>query len=147
MPQQIFKDGELSPLQIMAIELLIQKHLTKMTFREVSEKLGVDERTLLRWSANPVFRETLRVSSIEALGDSTHEVLATLTRKAISGDNKAIQMFLQVTGLLSEGAGVTKAEEPDPKSNEAIEAEILELERQLAEIEQDYKPTERKRAS
>ncbi len=145
--KQVFNDGELSATQYLAIELLIQKHLTKMSFREVSEKLGVNERSLLRWRGSPIFREALRVRSIEALGDSTHEVLATLTRKAIAGDNKAIQMYLQVTGLLHEGAVAPKVEEPDPKSNDAILKEIEDLEKQILEIERDDYKENRKKAS
>ncbi|KYC49172.1 MAG: hypothetical protein AMQ74_01468 [Candidatus Methanofastidiosum methylothiophilum] len=74
------------------------------------------------------------------MGDSLPLVLDTLTKKAIAGNNKSIELYLKTLGLIREGFDImarSKAEDDDPRSNANIEAEIEELRRQLGLADDD----------
>ena len=67
------------------------------------------------------------------MGESLPDVLATLTRKAIGGNNKSIEIYLKTLGLLKQDIDITARPGMmlDKRSNEAIEYEIEELRREL----------------
>jgi hypothetical protein len=64
--------------------------------------LGVDPTTLRRWEKKPVFKKEWdrRVSEIQGSPERTQKLLDSLYAKALSGDNRAAQLYLQATNRL-----------------------------------------------
>ena len=125
--------GDLTTQQILAVDLLVLKQGSEMTYTEIGELVGVAVKTLERWRKIPEFQKEVRTRTIELMGESLPNVLATLTRKAIGGNNKSIELYLKALGLLKQEIDLTA--QPglmlDNRSNEAIEFEIEELRREL----------------
>ncbi|MCG9969935.1 hypothetical protein L9W92_18225 [Pelotomaculum terephthalicicum JT] len=125
-----------------AIEFLLVKRGSNVKYSKIAQAVGVSVRTLGRWRKLPEFQAEQRRRSIEIMGDSLPLVLDTLTKKAIAGNNKSIELYLKTLGLIREGFDImarSKAEDDDPRSNANIEAEIEELRRQLGLTDDDDK--------
>lgn len=140
MTSKLIRQGELTPQMQTAIEFLLVKRGSNVKYSEIAQTVGVSVKTLERWRKLPEFQAEQRRRSIEIMGDSLPLVLDTLTKKAISGNNKSIELYLKTLGLLREGFDINaraKAEDDDPRSNANIEAEIEELRRQLGLDEDD----------
>ena len=125
--------GDLTSQQILAVDLLVLKQGSEMTYTEIAELVGVAVKTLERWRKIPEFQKEVRTRTIELMGESLPDVLATLTRKAIGGNNKCIEIYLKTLGLLKQEIDITARPGAivDKRSNEAIEFEIDELRREL----------------
>ena len=125
--------GDLTSQQILAVDLLVLKHGSEMSYTEIAELVGVAVKTLERWRKIPEFQKEVRTRTIELMGESLPDVLATLTRKAIGGNNKSIELYLKTLGLLKQDIDITARPGMmlDKRSNEAIEYEIEELRREL----------------
>ena len=125
--------GDLTTQQILAVDLLVLKQGSEMTYTEIAELVGVAVKTLERWRKIPEFQKEVRTRTIELMGESLPNVLATLTRKAIGGNNKSIELYLKTLGLLKQEIDITARPGAmmDKRSNEAIEFEIDELRREL----------------
>lgn len=140
MTSKLIRQGELTPQMQTAIEYLLVKRGSNVKYSEIAQAVGVSVKTLERWRKMPEFQAEQRRRSIEIMGDSLPLVLDKLTKKAIAGNNKSIELYLKTLGLLSEGFDITaraKAEDEDPRSNANIEAEIEELRRQLGLADDD----------
>jgi hypothetical protein len=119
---------------LTAIEYLLAKRGSNLKYSEIAHAVSISVKTLERWRKLPEFQAELRRRSIEVMGEALPLVLETLTKKAIAGNNKSIELYLKAMGVLREGFDITaraKAEDEDPRSNERIEAEIEELRREL----------------
>jgi len=127
------RDEPLTLQQLMAIEMLLIREIKKITYAEIAEACGVSERTLQRWRRLPEFQKEYRRRALEVLGDSLPQVLKVLEKKALQGSNKSIELYLKTLGMLKSEMDVTARQAPpvDQRSNEAIEREIKELEREL----------------
>ena len=125
--------GELTSQQILTVDLLVLKQGSEMTYTEIGELVGVAVKTLERWRKIPEFQKEVRTRTIELMGESLPDVLTTLTRKAIGGNNKSIELYLKTLGLLKQEIDITARPGSmlDKRSNEAIEFEIDELRREL----------------
>lgn len=69
---------------------------------EMAKMLGVDPTTLRRWEKKPVFKKEWdrRVAEIQGSPERTQKLLDSLYAKALSGDNRAAQLYLQATNRL-----------------------------------------------
>lgn len=136
MTSKLTKHGELTAQQIVAVEFLIAKRGSNMTYAEIAEVAGVSVKTLERWRKQPEFQDELRRRALEIMGEALPQVLDTLTKKAIEGNNKSIELFLKALGILSgEHDLMARPVEIEDRSNDALEADIAKLEKELAEIE------------
>jgi hypothetical protein len=68
----------------------------------MAKMLGVDPTTLRRWEKKPVFKKEWdrRVAEIQGSPERTQKLLDALYTKALSGDNRAAQLYLQATNRL-----------------------------------------------
>lgn len=136
MTSKLRKYGELTAQQLVAIEFLIVKRGSNMTYGEIAEVAGVSVKTLERWRKFPDFQNELRRRALETMGEALPQVLETLTGKALEGNNKSIELFLKALGILSGDYDInTRPVEEADRSNEALEADIAKLELELAEFE------------
>lgn len=64
---------------------------------------GVDETTLRRWEKKPHFKQEWqrRVEELQGSPERTQKLLDEIYARALSGDNKAAQLYLQATNRLA----------------------------------------------
>jgi len=137
---KLIRHGELTPQMLTAIEFLLVKRGSNLKYSEIAQAVSVSVKTLGRWRKLPEFQAELRRRSVEIMGESLPLVLEALTKKAIAGNNKSIELYLKAIGVLREGFDITaraKADDEDPRSNASIEAEIEALRRELGLADED----------
>jgi len=104
------------------------------TQAEMSRTLGVDPTTLRRWEKKPVFKKEWdnRVNEIQGSPERTQRLLDALYNNALTGDNRAAQLYLQATNRL------VAAPTPSQTTNasELSDEELDKLLASLAEREQ-----------
>lgn len=127
---------ELTPEQVMAAELYMARKSNGMSVEDVAAQIGVSRRTIYRWLQLPEFKRYCREKAVEVAEESLGRVLDVLTQKALEAKNaKFVELYLKVCGVLNGEmvkVDVNAVTDDDPRSNEAIEAEIEEMKRQLA---------------
>lgn len=103
---------------------------------KMAEHLGVDVKTLRRWEKKPAFRNQWqeRVDDIQGSPERTQRVLDTLYAKAVDGDVKSAQLYLQATNRMAPPTIEVKS---DRKAQELSDAELDELIAALAAREKD----------
>lgn len=64
---------------------------------------GVDSTTLRRWQKKPHFKAEWqkRVEELQGSPERTQKLLDTIYQRALGGDNKAAQLYLQATNRLA----------------------------------------------
>lgn len=115
--------AKLSEKQIEAIEFLSQPNRGGLTFKQIAEKVNVDESTIHRWRNDDTFHNALTRRIIRNTSDRLPEVLASVPDHIIKDGNAAmLRTLLQAHGLLTDKVEV------DTKSSgtnaDAIKAEI-----------------------
>jgi len=90
--------------QLQYLEWLVtpQPERTPKTQLEMARYLDVDPKTLRRWEKKPTFKNEWdkRVNEIQGSPERTQRLLDSLYAKALSGDNRAAQLYLQATNRL-----------------------------------------------
>lgn len=73
------------------------------TKKAMADALGVDITTLRRWEKKPFFKEEWqkRVDDIQGSPERTQQLLDTLYKKALDGDTKSAQLYLQATNRMA----------------------------------------------
>lgn len=73
------------------------------TKKAMADALGVDITTLRRWEKKPFFRDEWqkRVDDIQGSPERTQALLDTLYKKALDGDVKSAQLYLQATNRMA----------------------------------------------
>lgn len=96
--------------------------------------IGVDPTTLRRWEKKQVFKKEWdnRVSEIQGSPERTQRLLDNLYARALGGDNKATQLYLQATNRLVVTPTVTQT----TAASELSDEELDKLLASLAEREQ-----------
>lgn len=102
------QESETTPMleskQLEYLEWLVTPPSERMprTQLEMARVLAVDPKTLRRWEKKPVFKKEWdrRVSEIQGSPERTQRLLDSLYAKALSGDNRAAQLYLQATNRL-----------------------------------------------
>jgi hypothetical protein len=71
--------------------------------KDMADALGVDVTTLRRWEKKPFFKEEWqkRVDDIQGSPERTQHLLDTLYKKALDGDVKSAQLYLQATNRMA----------------------------------------------
>ena len=91
----------LSPTQIRGAEILAVYGLLD-TYEEVAGRIGVTRETLYEWRQRPDFQELVLSIGREALKLEMPKIYRALSLKAQSGDVKAIELAMKVSGELAE---------------------------------------------
>ena len=93
---------------------------------KMAVELGVDVKTLRRWEKKPVFRDQWqnRVDDIQGSPERTQGVLDMLYTKAMDGDTKSAQLYLQATNRM---APPTVTVQSNKKAAELSDAELDSL--------------------
>jgi hypothetical protein len=73
------------------------------TKKAMAVELGVDITTLRRWEKRPVFKQSwqTQVDEVQGSPERTQVLLDTLYAKAIAGDVKSAQLYLQATNRMA----------------------------------------------
>jgi hypothetical protein len=71
--------------------------------KDMADALGVDVTTLRRWEKKPFFKDEWqkRVDDIQGSPERTQALLDTLYKKALDGDVKSAQLYLQATNRMA----------------------------------------------
>jgi len=74
-----------------------------MTKKAMAEELDVDITTVRRWEKRPVFKDAWRkaVDDLQGSPERTQSLLDTLYAKALEGDTKSAQLYLQATNRMA----------------------------------------------
>jgi DNA-binding transcriptional MerR regulator len=104
------------------------------TQAEFARQIGVDPTTLRRWEKKPIFKKEWdnRVSEIQGSPERTQKLLDSLYAKALGGDNRAAQLYLQATNRLVVAPPVAQT----TSASELSDEELDKLLASLAEREQ-----------
>ena len=106
------------------------------TKKAMAEELGVDITTIRRWEKRPAFKDVWRktVDDVQGSPERTQSLLDTLYAKALEGDTKSAQLYLQATNRMAPPT-VTVREEK--RVAELSDVELDELIAALAVREKD----------
>jgi len=101
---------------------------------KMASHLGVNISTLRRWEKKDVFVEQWKASvdSIQGSPERTQRLLDTLYSKALDGDTKSAQLYLQATNRM---APPTVTVQSNKKAAELSDAELDSLIAAVAERE------------
>lgn len=93
---------------------------------QYAEKSHIHISTLRRWEKQETFRKEWqsRVDSVQGSPERTQELLDTLYRRAVEGDVKSAQLWLQTTGRLAPSQMKVEVTQ---KASELSDAELDEL--------------------
>jgi hypothetical protein len=71
--------------------------------KAMADAIGVDITTLRRWEKKPYFKDEWqkRVDDIQGSPERTQQLLDTLYKKALDGDTKSAQLYLQATNRMA----------------------------------------------
>jgi hypothetical protein len=104
------------------------------TKKAMAVELGVDITTLRRWEKKEVFRNAWKdtVDEVQGSPERTQRLLDTLYAKALDGDTKSAQLYLQATNRM---APPTVTVQSNKKAAELSDAELDSLIVAVAERE------------
>ena len=95
--------NRLNEAQIAAIEYMALPNRGGLTYAEIAEKVGVDERTIYRWKNDDTFYNALTRKIVRNTADRLPEVMASIPDHIINDGNAAmLRTLLQAHGLLTE---------------------------------------------
>ncbi len=80
-----------------AVEMLVAKDPSE-TWENVAKKIGISTRQLFNLRQSETVREACYVIAKELFKGDIPDVLKVLTRKAKSGDNFCVKLFLEIAG-------------------------------------------------
>lgn len=104
----IFGETGLTLLQEDAIEMILQRDVTDLTFKEIAEHLDVDTSTLWRWRQSKEFNDVLLEKTEEVQRNFLHEAYIGM-RRILTDPNakthnklKVIEMVLRNQGRMKD---------------------------------------------
>ena len=104
------------------------------TKKAMALELGVDITTLRRWEKKEIFRNTWKdtVDEVQGSPERTQRLLDTLYAKALDGDTKSAQLYLQATNRMTPP---TVTVQTNKKAAELSDSELDSLIAEVAERE------------
>jgi hypothetical protein len=104
------------------------------TKKAMAVDLGVDITTLRRWEKKEVFRNVWKdaVDEVQGSPERTQRLLDTLYSKALDGDTKSAQLYLQATNRMAPPMVTVQS---NKKAAELSDAELDSLIAAVAERE------------
>lgn len=128
----------LTPIQQRYLDWLCTPPMERVpnSKMRMAVELDVDVKTLRRWEKKPSFREQwqTRVDDIQGSPERTQGVLDVLYAKAIEGDTKSAQLYLQATNRM---APPTIEMRSDRKTSDLTDTELDELIAAMASREKE----------
>ena len=96
------------------------------TKTQMASELGVDITTLRRWEKRPAFKDvwSKQVDEVQGSPERTQRLLDTLYAKAVEGDVKSAQLYLQATNRMAPPTVEVKSEK---RVAELSDADLDEL--------------------
>ena len=134
------RNSSLNLAQRRAAEILASNDVHQMSLAQIAEHVGVSHRTLYRWKQDKDFVTYQNNISEQLMEDFLTEAYTTLkglVRSSGRSDNsrlKALELVLKNRGKLTDVHHI-EAKVEDARSNEAIEAEIEQLRKELGMAE------------
>lgn len=117
--------------QLEYLEWLVtpQAERNPRTQNQFAQQINVDPTTLRRWEKKPAFKKEWdkRVSEIQGSPERTQRLLDALYAKALEGDNRAAQLYLQATNRLLPAAPPPLASAPSELSDEELDKLIASM--------------------
>jgi len=106
------------------------------TKKAMAELLGVDITTLRRWEKRPAFRQVWQgqVDEVQGSPERTQALLDTLYAKAVAGDVKSAQLYLQATNRMAPPTVEVRSEK---RVAELSDSDLDELIAAMAKRERD----------
>lgn len=106
------------------------------TKKAMAVELGVDITTLRRWEKRPAFKEVWKgqVDEVQGSPERTQMLLDTLYEKAIAGDVKSAQLYLQATNRMAPPTVEVRSEK---RVAELSDSDLDELIAAMAKRERD----------
>ena len=106
------------------------------TKKAMAVELGVDITTLRRWEKRPAFKEVWKgqVDEVQGSPERTQMLLDTLYEKAIGGDVKSAQLYLQATNRMAPPTVEVRSEK---RVAELSDSDLDELIAAMAKRERD----------
>lgn len=141
-PSDLLRRAGINPLLYenpKKLQLLI--HLSDPTedinISQLAVELDVHRTTIYRWKSDPQFIIDQNKLLDTALSAMYGMALRALYRNIHRGSDRALSIYFELTNRIRQGNTVTfnNLNVASDRSNEAIEAEIEELKRQLDEID------------
>ena len=78
-----------------------------LTVKEIADKLGISDRTLVKWRTDPNFHDAIHDRYMVLFGGELPEVLTALLREAKSGNVQAARLVLEFSGKLEKKINIT----------------------------------------
>lgn len=124
-----------TPAQIKAAELIATPP-KKLTNKEISIEVGVDERTIYRWKNDEKFREIIkdiRKRNRDWIGGAVDKVLV---EEALKGKFRFVELYYKLQGDLVENKKIIndvdiRVTSIDGKTNEQLRKEAIEMEKKF----------------
>jgi hypothetical protein len=106
------------------------------TKKAMALELGVDITTVRRWEKRPAFKQAWQkqVDEVQGSPERTQVLLDTLYEKAIGGDVKSAQLYLQATNRMAPPTVEVRSEK---RVAELSDADLDELIAAMAQRERD----------
>lgn len=105
------------------------------SWKVVADNVGISERHLFRERQKPKIQNAVQKYAMTNVQDDVPAILATLRQKAIKGDNKSIELILQLTQMLTNNYNITTTSTDSNANAQELENELRDVERQLQLIE------------
>lgn len=109
--------------QRLAIEILAKPARGGMTYLEIAEYVGCDEKTLYRWRQNPEFAEVVTKRAMMNIAEDLPEVFNANLKRAKSGEVRSVELLYKLLGLLITKSEV-EVEDKTSKDTDTMKAEI-----------------------
>ena len=132
------RNHKLNLAQKRAAEILASNDIHQMTLQQIAEHVGVSHRTLYRWKQDKDFVRYQNDIAEQLMEDFLAEAYGTLkglVRRGRSDHSKikALELVLKNRGKLTDVHKV-EAKIEDNRSNEVIEEEIEQLQKELSRL-------------
>lgn len=101
----------LTPEQYEAIAYLVQPKKGRLNYKQIAERVGVDERTLLRWRKKPDFDAEYKAEIVRLTHARLPELMDALADHAINDGNAAMaKLILEANRMLTKQVDVVSTE-------------------------------------
>jgi transposase-like protein len=119
----------LKPEQLEAVKYLAQPKQGGLSHEQIAEKVGVTRQTLYRWRQDLKFNDEIKREINRNTLTHIPDVMNTLIKKAIEGDNKASELLLKAQSMLNNVVEIEDRKNPQKEQSTDIDAMKAEIER------------------
>lgn len=135
------KKKEFKAGQLKLIDLLANPATAEMSADEMAEECGVSRQTIWKWKKDEAIWDKVYQLAYANLNQSVPLVYSALSKKAVAGNTKAIELYLKFLGMYVERTETKVKADVDfsDVSDKELEKAISEYERlsKLEEAEDD----------